>query len=76
MREPRTNAELRHAALLAEVSLRIDSARRYGLITGGPEVNVCRCIELIERAKSRGITFTDGQIDTAVRAVVESFAAP
>jgi hypothetical protein len=38
MTDPTTDQEWRAAATLAEVMLDIDSARQYGLITGGPVV--------------------------------------
>lgn len=44
MREPETLGEWQEAADFAETCLAIDSARHYGLITGGPEINVERCM--------------------------------
>lgn len=58
MQEPRTKAEWKEAADMANVALLIDSARQYGLITGGPAVDVRRCEEILEKAKRRGITPT------------------
>lgn len=58
MQEPRTKAEWKEAADMANVALLIDSARKYGLITGGPAVNIGRCEEILEKAKRRGITPT------------------
>jgi hypothetical protein len=39
----------------AEGALALDSARKYGLITGGPAVDVDRCIECLEAGKRRAI---------------------
>jgi hypothetical protein len=39
---------------MAEACLALDSARLYGLVTGGPKVNVDRCEELLERGRARG----------------------
>lgn len=52
---PKNNREWQEAADHAEVMLLIQSARAYGLIAGGPEVNVDRCEELIKLARRRGI---------------------
>ena len=54
MDDPKTDAEWQEAVDLAEFYLRLDSARQYGLITGGPEVNVARCEALLATGKERG----------------------
>ena len=48
--EPETLAEWQDAVDLAEVYLQLDSARAYGLVIGGPAVNVQRCEDLLRRA--------------------------
>lgn len=55
-RNPVTREEWQEAADFAEVLLTIDSARLYGLITGGPEVDLDRCRELLDRALELGIS--------------------
>jgi len=35
--------------------LLLDSARQYGLVTGGPEIDVERCEEILTLGKARGI---------------------
>ena len=55
-RMPRTRRELQAAADAAEWALAVDSCRQFGLIEGGPEINVDRCLLILERAKTRGIT--------------------
>lgn len=57
-RDPLTNEEWQDAADWAELLLLIDSAQKYGLITGGPKANVDRCVEILGQAKRRGITPT------------------
>ena len=54
-RQPRTTAEWHEAVDLAEVHLLIHSARCYGLITGGPEVNVDRCQKILKKGRQLGI---------------------
>jgi hypothetical protein len=34
--------------------LRLESAKFYGLVTGGPRVNVGRCREILELGQARG----------------------
>jgi hypothetical protein len=53
---PSTAAEWQEAVDLAEFLLTLDSARQYGLVTGGPTVNVDRCAQLLEEGAARGIT--------------------
>lgn len=55
MKQPETDQEWQDAVNAAEFNLRLDSARKYGLIEGGPEVNVERCEEIIAGGRERGI---------------------
>lgn len=52
--DPKTVAEWQEALDQAEMLLRLDACRLYGLITGGPKVNVDRCVELLKRGKAKG----------------------
>ena len=54
-RDPRTRREWQEAVDCAHELLVLDSARQYGLITGGPEANVDRCLEIIDKAARKGI---------------------
>lgn len=56
MKDPTTAAEWQEAVDVAKTCLLIDSARGYGLIEGGPEVNVERCLEMIQRGEAIGVT--------------------
>jgi len=53
MIEPKTEEQWREAVTLAEVLLDIDAARNFGLLTGGPSVNVDRCVEIVRRGRAR-----------------------
>jgi hypothetical protein len=55
MRDPQTPEEWQEAVNGACVMLMVDSARQYGLVFGGPEVNVERCDELLARGKQLGV---------------------
>lgn len=52
----------------ATALLHVDSARQYGLITGGPNVNVERCCEIVREAELRGIRPSPRAIEDFVRA--------
>lgn len=70
MKEPCSPAEWQHVADLAEAWLRIDSARKYGLITGGPGVDADRCAQLLVQAMGRGFIPTKAEVDRMVEALV------
>jgi hypothetical protein len=55
-RMPRTPREWQEAADAADWCLAIDACRQYGLLEGGPEFNIDRCVLILKRAKKRGIT--------------------
>lgn len=54
-RDPKTTREWQEAADAAHWALLVDSARQYGLVSGGPEFNIDRCRRIIEEAAKRGI---------------------
>jgi hypothetical protein len=53
--DPTTPAEWEEAVNLAHVYLLIDSAQKYGLLDGGPKVDVGRCEEILHRGQDRGV---------------------
>jgi hypothetical protein len=55
IREPKTRAEWQEAVDLAKWLLVLDSARAYGLVKGGPEVDEGRALEILARGKAKGI---------------------
>lgn len=48
--------ELQVAVDAAHGALSLDAARKYGLVTGGPDVDVEACEEMLERGRRAGIT--------------------
>src|SRR5262245_17273512 len=50
----KTPAEWQAAVDAAGAFLVLESARLYGLVVGGPRVNVLRCEELLELGRARG----------------------
>jgi hypothetical protein len=53
--DPVTPEEWQEAVNAAEFALLVDSARQYGLITGGPTFDVARCEDLLARGEAQGI---------------------
>lgn len=54
-RDPSTITEWQDAVNLAQACLQIHATRVYGLISGGPVINVDRCDELLARGEQRNI---------------------
>ena len=54
MRDPKSAAEWQEAADTAAFLVLLESNRAYGLVTGGPEVDVRRCEAILAQAKERG----------------------
>ena len=52
---PKTPAQWQEAVDLAHGCLCLDSARQYGLVQGGPGVDVERCADIIAKGKAMGI---------------------
>lgn len=67
---PRGKAQWQEAVNLAKAALVVDSARQYGLITGGPEVNVDRCMDFLAVGKGRGFLPDEAEVDR----ILASFA--
>lgn len=55
MKDPVTPADWRQAVDLAATLLAIESSRRYGLVEGGPVINVGRCDDILAKAAEMGI---------------------
>lgn len=54
--DPVTPKEWQTAVDAAHGSLALAAARDYGLVTGGPVVNVERCNQILERGAEMGVT--------------------
>lgn len=59
MTDPQTPKEWQEAVDSANFLLMLDSARMYGLVEGGPEIDEDRCEEILKRGKSLGYTPKD-----------------
>ncbi len=54
--DPVTLEEWQQAVNAASACLALDAARQYGLVTGGPGVNVDRCGDILRRGALLGVT--------------------
>ena len=66
---PRTRADWQDAVDAAHGALTLESARLYGLVTGGPIVNVDRCEEIISKGKQRKIFPSEDAIKRFVESI-------
>ena len=64
--DPQTAAEWQDAVDGAAGFRAIEDARMYGLIQGGPKVDIARCDEILERGAARGITPSRNPIELAI----------
>lgn len=53
-RDPRSPDEWQSVVDSADVLLLIDSAQQYGLVVGGPKVNIARCNEMLAAGAEGG----------------------
>jgi len=67
VREPSSRGEWRLAVDCCHVLLLVDSARQYGLITGGPVANVERCEDILRRGKALGYEPSEPGISFAIK---------
>lgn len=66
MIDPTCDRQWQEAVDSAWAHLLLEDARKYGLVRGGPEVNVVRCREILDRGKQRGIVPSHQAVDKAV----------
>ena len=52
----------------AHVLLLIDSARKYGLVTGGPEADIERCEQMIRDGRARGVVPRPDAVERLIHA--------
>ena len=68
MQDPETNFEWQLAMDLAHGALMLDSARQYGLVNGGPQVNVERCEQIYSAARKKGVLPSSDSVEKFVMA--------
>lgn len=61
--EPETREDWQEAVDAAKGALGLHAARLYGLVEGGPAVDVDRCRELINRGSDLGVVPSENSIE-------------
>jgi hypothetical protein len=69
MRQPQTPTQWQEAVDAAHAAISLDACRQYGLVTGGPEINMERCEQIIEQGRARGFVPTEDAIPNFVDAI-------
>lgn len=64
--DPVTREEWQEAVDAAYASSVLESARQYGLVAGGPRVDVDRCMEILERGAAQGVSPADDAVERFV----------
>lgn len=70
--DPVTPQEWQDAVDSAHACLALDSARIYGLVVGGPRVDVDRCDQILAAGRDRGFTPAADAVERFVAALVET----
>jgi hypothetical protein len=73
--EPETPEQWQWAVDAAHCLMLIESAKAYGLVTGGPTTKEARCIDILERGAALGYTPKDDP-DLLKAILTESGAIP
>ncbi len=66
-RDPKTPEQWQEAVDAAEAILLLDSARKYGLVTGGPIILVDRCDEILSRGRAMNVHPNRVAVDRWIR---------
>lgn len=75
MQNPETPEQWQKAVNLADLFLTLEAAKTYGLIYGGPEIDMARCIELLRQGETMGILpQTEQKIDQLIRELFDEVA--
>jgi len=70
--DPVTPREWQDAVDAAHACLCLDSARTYGLVVGGPKVDVDRCLLILRQGRERGFTPAVDAVERFVAALREA----
>lgn len=65
--DPATPSQWQIAVDAAKAALVLDAARQYGLVEGGPTVNVKRCLDILRKGRRRGCSPRPDAIERFMR---------
>lgn len=71
MTDPLTPKEWQEAVDAAAALRALADCVMYGLIEGGPKIDVARCDDILERGRKRGVRPSQSHTELAVRIVRE-----
>lgn len=72
MKDPVSGNEWQEAVDAAKGALTLVSARAYGLVEGGPSVNIARCQSVLAQGRVRGITPRGDAVERFVFSLMET----
>jgi hypothetical protein len=67
--DPQTPEEWQECVNLAAGWRQVADCKMYGLVQGGPDIDVRRCDQLLERGRQRGVFPSRSTVELAVAAV-------
>lgn len=73
---PETRQEWQDALDCAEGAIALDAARQYGLVRGGPKVNLDRCYQILTLGKQRGFEPRPDAIERFTAALLQEQRTP
>jgi hypothetical protein len=73
VRRPKTSVEWQEAVDAAHGALALDSARAFGLVKGGPTVNVDRCDKILADGRARGFLPRPNSVEEFVHGLAKHF---
>lgn len=67
-KDPQTPEEWQEAVNLADMHLKIEDAKLYGLVKGGPKVDKARCLSILDRGRRQKVhpKWTDEDLQALV----------
>jgi hypothetical protein len=72
MKNPKRPGEWQEAVDAAKGALALHSARLYGLVTGGPQVNAARCVAILDQGKALGYVPRPDAIEHFIHALANN----
>lgn len=71
MNEPQTHEQWQEAVDAAQGALALDAASQYGFVSGGPEVNVARCEDILARGQLLGYVPLSDAVERFVKEAIQ-----
>ncbi len=72
IQDPQTPTEWQEAVDLAEFFLLLDAARKYNLVTGGPDILLERCEQILREGRRQSIRPHQDCVERLIGAYLEA----